>query len=274
MLRAYVVDDERLAVQRLTRMLESTSRVEIVGSETDSESALAALTRQPVDVLFLDIQMPGLTGFELIDRLAVTPLVVFTTAYDQYAINAFEVNSIDYLLKPIEPDRLNRTLDKIDRLLGTGPGVGANRDPSLPDVRALARALAGELAPRRRVERIASKVGERTTVLDVSRVSHFTAKDKLTFAVVNGREHVIDYTLAQLEADLDARRFVRIHRGTIVNLAFVSELFPDVDALRQAQSAPSESRGGGVLVRLKDEPKSELSVARDRVRALKDRLGI
>jgi two-component system LytT family response regulator len=94
----------------------------------------------------------------------------------------------------------------------------------------------------------------------VARISHFSAKDKLTFAVLGGREHVIDYTLSELEDRLDPRRFVRIHRGTIANLAFVQELFPDVD--------------GGVLVRLKDEQKTELSVARDRVRELKDRLGI
>jgi two-component system LytT family response regulator len=263
MLRAYVVDDEPLAVQRLTRMLEATGRVAIAGSTTDPEAALAFLNAHgaDVDALFLDIQMPGLTGFELLARLTTNPLVVFTTAFDQYALNAFDVNSIDYLLKPIEPERLDRALDKIEKMTGTGPGTDTTRDPSpLRDVRALARALAGELTPHRRLDRIASKVGERTTVLDVARVSHFTAKDKLTFAVVNGREHVIDYTLSQLEADLDPRRFVRVHRSTVVNIAFVQELFPAVD--------------GGVLVRLKDEGKTEVSVARDRVRSLKEALGI
>jgi two-component system LytT family response regulator len=267
MLRAYIVDDEKLAVQRLTRMLEASGRVAIAGSTTDPEAALAFLNVHRVDVLFLDIQMPGLTGFDLLARLTTDPLVVFTTAYDQYALNAFDVNSIDYLLKPIEPERLGRTLDKIEKMgtglgqLGTGLGAGPGRDPSpIPDVRALARALAGELSPHRRLERIASRVGERTTVLDVARISHFTAKDKLTFAVVSGHEHVIDYVLAQLETDLDARRFIRIHRSTVVNIAYVQELFPAVD--------------GGVLVRLKDEPKTELSVARDRVRALKEKLGI
>ena len=127
-------------------------------------------------------------------------------------------------------------------------------------IRALARELAAQLAPTRRLERLASRVGDRTTILDVARVTHLVARDKLTFAVVNGREHVVDYTLAQLEERLDARRFVRIHRATIVNTAFVQELFPAVD--------------GGVLVRLKDEAKTELAVARDRVRELKERLGI
>jgi two-component system LytT family response regulator len=248
--RAYVVDDERLAVQRLTRLLEASGRVDVAGSSTDPEAALAFLQTHQVDVLFLDIQMPGLTGFQLLERLDTCPLVIFTTAYDQYALNAFAVNSIDYLLKPVEPERLDHALDKLERLRGQ----------RRPDVRALARELAAELAPARRLERIASRVGERTTVLETARTSHFVAKDKLTFAIVHGREHVIDYTLAELEERLDPRRFVRIHRSTIVNAAFVQELFPAVD--------------GGMLVRLKDEQKTELSVARDRVRELKERLGI
>ena len=249
-MRAYVIDDERLAVDRLTRLLTATGRVTIAGSATDPEQALAFLRATPVDVVFLDIQMPGLTGFELLERLDRDVTVVFTTAYDQYAIDAFGVNSLDYLLKPIEADRLDRTLDKIERFAGQ----------ARPDVRALARELAAQLAPNRRLERIASRVGDKTTILDVARISHFTSKDKLTFAVVNGHEHVIDHTLTELEAQLDARRFARIHRATVVNIGFVQELFPAVD--------------GGVLVRLKDDKKTELSVARDRVRDLKQRLGI
>jgi two-component system LytT family response regulator len=251
-IRAYVVDDEPLAVKRLVRMLEATGRVEIAGSTSDPEAALTFLNAHAVEALFLDIQMPGLTGFELLERLETQPLVIFTTAYDRYALNAFDVNSIDYLLKPVEPERLDRALDKLQRL--------AAAPAPATDVRALARELAAQLAPHRKLERIASRVGERTTVLDVARISHFTAKDKLTFAIVNGREHVVDYTLSELEERLDARRFVRIHRATLVNIGFVQELFPAVD--------------GGVLVRLKDEGKTELSVARDRVRDLKERLGI
>ena len=250
MIRAFIVDDERLAVERLTRLLAATGRVTIVGSATDPEAALAALRTAAADVLFLDIQMPGLTGFELLERLDRDVTVVFTTAYNRYALDAFGVNSVDYLLKPIEPERLDRALDKLERFAGQAH----------QDVRALARELAAQLAPNRRLERIASRVGERTTVLDVARISHFTSKDKLTFAVVGGHEHVIDHTLTELESALDARRFARIHRATIVNIGFVQELFPAVD--------------GGVLVRLKDDQKTELTVARDRVRDLKQRLGI
>src|SRR3954467_77886 len=138
---AYIVDDERLAVERLTRLLNATGRVAIAGSSTDPVAALALLSATPVDVLFLDIQMPGLTGFELLERLDRDVTVVFTTAYDRYAIEAFGVSSIDYLLKPIEPERLDRALDKVERFSG-----GARRD-----VRTLARELAAHLAPTRRL---------------------------------------------------------------------------------------------------------------------------
>jgi two-component system LytT family response regulator len=176
--------------------------------------------------------------------------VVFTTAYDRYAVEAFTVSSIDYLLKPVEPERLARAIDKLERL----------QPREAPDLRALARAVAAELTPGRRLDRIASRVGERTLVIEVVRVTHFVSKDKLTFATASGREHVIDHTLAELETRLDPRRFVRIHRRAIVNVAFVQELDTWID--------------GGVLVRLKDDSKTELPVARDRVRALKERLGI
>src|SRR6185436_20342571 len=127
-MRAYLVDDERLATEGLKRMLEATGRVTIAGTAADPEEALAFLQRNAVDVLFLDIQMPGLTGFELLERLGTNVAVVFTTAFDRYAIEAFGVNSIDYLLKPVEPERLDRTLDKLERFSGQ----------PRPDVRALA----------------------------------------------------------------------------------------------------------------------------------------
>jgi two-component system, LytTR family, response regulator len=249
LIRAFVVDDERLAVQRLTRLLTETGRVVVAGSATDPQEALDALGGMDVDVAFLDIQMPEMTGLELVERLNRDIPVIFTTAYDRYALEAFAVNSIDYLLKPVESSRLGKALDKLERLRGQ----------AAPDIRALAKQLARELASGRKLERVASRVGERTTVLDVARITHFFAKDKLTFAVSGGREHVIDFTMAELDAHLDSRRFVRIHRATIVNVASVQEICPGVD---------------GLLVRLRDDARTELSVARDRVRELKERLGI
>ena len=122
-MRAFLVDDEPLALERLSRMLEATGRVEIAGSNTDPVSALEQLRRLVPEVLFLDIHMPGLSGFELLAELPAQPLVIFTTAYDRYALEAFRVNAIDYLLKPIEPELLDRALAKAERMTSHGSGL-------------------------------------------------------------------------------------------------------------------------------------------------------
>src|SRR2546423_7454124 len=119
-LRVFLVDDEPLALKRLSRLLHATGRVEILGSSTDPEEALVHLSQKKVDVVFLDIQMPGMNGFEMLARIPDQPMVIFTTAFDQYALRAFEVNSIDYLLKPIESAQLDRALNKVEKLRGAG----------------------------------------------------------------------------------------------------------------------------------------------------------
>ncbi len=240
--RAYLVDDEPLALKRLARLLEATGRFEIAGRAADPEAALGWLRDNPVEVLFLDIHMPGLSGFELLARLERPPAVVFTTAYDQYALRAFEVSSVDYLLKPVEPEGLQRAIRKLDRMEGGPP----------PDLRAVIERLT---AP----ERITSRTGERTHVLDVARISHFFARDKLTYAASEGHAYPVDHSIGELEQRLAARNFVRIHRATLVNLEWVREI--------------DSWFAGGAVVRLKDEKGTELLVARDRVRILKDRLG-
>jgi two-component system LytT family response regulator len=248
-MKAYLVDDEPLAVRRLTRLLEATGRFDIAGSATDPEVALEFLSRESVDVLFLDIQMPGMTGFELLARLRESPVVIFTTAYDAYALKAFEVHSIDYLLKPIEPEQLDRAIGKLDRMLSA----------PRPDLRSIVEQVTAALA-RPEPERIATRAGERIQFIDLARVTHFFAEDKLTWAAAGGRNYCVDYTIAELEERLVRRNFVRIHRATLVNVAWVQEM----DAWF----------GGGVLVRLRDDKHTELQVARDRVRALKERLAV
>src|SRR5256885_7149982 len=157
-MRAYVVDDERLAIDRLKRLLEATGRVTIAGASTDPETALDFLRSHQVDVLFLDIQMPGLTGFELLERLDRDVAVVFTTAYDRYAVDAFTVNSIDYLLKPIEPERLDRALDKAERMTApraAGAATAPRGNPALP------REGGAAPSPARQLERVPSRGRER-----------------------------------------------------------------------------------------------------------------
>jgi two-component system LytT family response regulator len=260
-LRAYLVDDEPLAIERLTRLLASAGGLRIAGSATDPAAALDYLNnlnKEPIDVLFLDIQMPVLNGFDLLARLREQPFVIFTTAYDEYALRAFEVNSIDYLVKPIEPEQLGRALKKLDRLR---PPARADwqRSPELP---ALLKELAASLRPERvdYPRRIASRVGERIAFLDLDAVTHFVAQDKLTYALVNGRRHCVDQTISELERRLDPAKFLRVHRSALVNADWIQEV--------------NSWFAGKVILSLKDAQRTQISVARDRVHTLKARLGI
>lgn len=252
-MKAVLVDDEPLAIRRLTRLLAGRD-VEIAASFTDPEQAVQFLNSNPVDLLFLDIEMPGLSGFELLKKLTAEPLVVFTTAYDRYALRAFEVNSIDYLLKPIVPAQLGRALAKIDRIRG-----GAEQRPDLDGLlRRLSEALAA--GETRYPARISYRTGDRVEFVELDRISYFFAKDKLTYAATGDRNLVVDYTIADLEAKLDPARFARVHRSSLVNLDYVKDLHSWF--------------GGRLLLRLKDARNTELTVARDRVKALKARMGL
>jgi two-component system LytT family response regulator len=252
-LRVFLVDDEPLAIRRLARLLDQTGRVEIVGSATDPEAAIEQVLKHSVDVLFLDIEMPGLNGFEMLARLDWQPIVIFTTAYDRYALRAFEVNSVDYLLKPIEAEHLDRALKKIERLGGAG---------SRPALGLIFEQLAASLRQNTAEypDRVASRLGDRVQLIEITRITHFYSKDKLTYAATAEKDYVVDWSISELEQRLDPKRFVRIHRSTLVNLDYTDELHSWF--------------AGGVVVRLKDERRTELAVARDRVRALKQRLGI
>lgn len=253
-LRAYLVDDEPLALDRLRRLLEHTGRVEVIGCATEPEKAVAALTADPPDVCFLDIQMPRLNGFEVLARLPSQPIVIFTTAHDEYSLKAFGVNSVDYLLKPVEPDSLDRALTKVERLRGSG-------QLAQTDLQALLKQLADSLRGTKPEYpgRIASRLGDRLWFLDLALVTHFYAEDKLTYAVSEGKSYCVDYAITELERKLDPKKFLRIHRSTVVN----------VDWIKEVASLP----GGALNVRLKDEKETDLTVARDRAREFKARVG-
>jgi two-component system LytT family response regulator len=253
-LRAYLVDDEPLALERLRRLLEQTGRVEVTGSTTEPEQAVAALTADPPDVCFLDIQMPRLNGFDVLAQLRRQPIVIFTTAYDQYALRAFGVNSVDYLLKPIEPEAVKRAIGKIEALRESGQVVQ-------PDIQILLKQITEsvrEAAPKY-PERIASRLGDRIWFLDLSDITHFYAEDKLTYAVSDDKVYCVDHAIADLEKELDPRNFFRIRRSTVVNLAWIQEV----------ASLP----GGMLNIRLKDTKGTDLTVARDRAREFKMRAG-
>src|SRR5271169_6608714 len=154
-MRAFLVDDEALALKRLQRMLGVTKRVQIVGVSQDPVEAVPAIIEAKPDILFLDIEMPGMTGFEMLAHLQPQPWVVFTTAYDRYALEAFGVNSVDYLLKPIEATHLDRALDKIERLRGNSAAPPAMTEL----IERLAAVAAGATRSPTYPDRVASKVG-------------------------------------------------------------------------------------------------------------------
>ena len=170
------------------------------------------------------------------------------------ARQAFAVNSVDYLLKPVDPDSLDRALMKIERLRRSAQVVQ-------PDFQALLQQLRDSLRETKQEypDRIASRLGDRLWFLDLDRVTYFYAEDKLTYAVSEGKNYCVDYTIAELENTLNPRQFARIHRGTLVNFAWIKEV--------------SLLTGGALNVRLKDAKGTELTVTRDRAREFKAKVG-
>lgn len=254
-LTAYLVDDEPLALTRLERLLCTTPWLKVIGSTTSPAVALQLLSAERVDVLLLDIQMPGMNGFELLARLPAQPLVIFTTAYDQYALRAFEVNSIDYLLKPVDPQQLDRALQKLARLHNTARAA---------ELRAQLHALVAQLAAQFNTpaapDRMYARVGDRVLFFELAQITHFCAEDRLTYLAVGAQKYIVEYSLAELEEKFGGKGFARIHRGTLVNLALVQEVHRWL--------------GGRLLLRLKDKDRTELIVARDQVKVLKERFGL
>ena len=252
-LRAYVVDDEPGALKQVVQSLKATGRVEVVGTATAAEAALAEIPDLDVQALFLDIHMPDMTGFQLLERLTTSPLVVFVTAFDDYALQAFEAAAIDYLLKPVKRERVERTLERLE---------SRRADPGTAGVQAVLERLARHYRDARGpvyADRISVDLGQqRTQLVETAKITHFLAQGKGTLAVTATGSHLVDRALGELEERLDPRHFVRIHRSAIVNLAWVGEVRPEL--------------GGRLVVRLKDAAQTELQVARDRARAFKERL--
>jgi len=253
-MRVFLVDDEALALKKLSRMLLASGRVEIAGTATDPTDAAARILAEKPDVLFLDIEMPGMNGFQMLARLNPQPWVIFTTAYPQYALEAFGVNSIDYLLKPIENVSLTRALDKVERLRKS-----AGSPPQIKELLDKLSSLAASTQVPDYPDRIASRTGDKIEFVEVGRITHFFANDKLTYAATAAKNYVIDHTIQELEEKLDPRQFIRIHRATLLNVSYVHELHAWL--------------AGRMMVRLKDDKRTELIVSRDRARALKERLG-
>jgi two-component system LytT family response regulator len=216
MLKTVLIDDEPLAVSRLKRLLQPYREdFEIVADANNGQDGLALIENLRPDLIFLDIEMPVLSGFEMLSQLEEVPLVVFVTAFDQYAIRAFEENSIDYLLKPVEADRLEKTVEKIRKF---------KVKPSESPFNANLLQVLERLKPKKEIHSISVKVGERFLFIALSEISHFEAEDKYVFLhTLDGKPHLTNYTISALEEKLP-EFFVRVSRSSIVNSMAIKEL--------------------------------------------------
>jgi two-component system LytT family response regulator len=213
-MRVLIVDDERRARERLSRLLATMPDIEVVGEAAHGVAALEAIPRVVPDAVFLDVQMPGLTGFEVLAALPASdrPLVVFVTAHDQYALQAFDVSAVDFLVKPVTPDRVARALSRL-------------RDR---DAQHRLTHLVAHLQRTQPLRRIVGKRRHECHVLPIETVEAFVAEQELVFAVTASGRYLVEKTLRELEAVLDTEQFARVHRCVIVNLASLTVVQPIV----------------------------------------------
>jgi two-component system LytT family response regulator len=236
--KAVLVDDEPLAIKRLERILGPyQDTIEIVGKAQSGADAVELINELRPDLVFLDIQMPELTGFDVLERLDYTPLVIFSTAYDEYALRAFEVNSIDYLLKPVDPKRLKQAVDKLLRLSDSAAGNLRERIEKML-----------KTVPEAATHRIRIRLGDKIKLIPVTEIVYFRSSDKYVEVHTRGKTYLITRSLSQLESELSADEFVRVHRSVIVNLDFIEEFAKDF--------------GGGYVVYMKDAERTVLPVSR------------
>lgn len=215
-IRTLIVDDEEPARELLRSFLSLYPDVEIVGEAGDGAQALAMIEREAPDLVFLDVQMPSMSGFDVVSALDpdAMPLVVFVTAYDQYALRAFEVSACDYLLKPFDADRLANTMRR----------VLARREGPVSDVQAAVRTLLGHVRPA--LEQVVVKVDGRHLFLRPDEIEWFEAVGKDVRVHFGAKSVLVRETMNGLAERLDAQRFIRVHRSAIVNRAHIREMQP------------------------------------------------
>lgn len=224
-LKTLLIDDEPLAISRLRRLLDKhRDTFEVIGEASNGAEGLTLIEAEQPDVIFLDIEMPLLNGFEMLSKVTTVPMVIFATAFNQYAIRAFEENSVDYLLKPIEAERLARTAQKIRSLVERNE----NQSISNPMTESVMRLLA-QMQPKKEIYSISVKTGEKIILVPLSDIAYFEAEDKYVFlSTTDGQKYLTNYTLTTLNEKLPDT-FVRISRSAMVNRHKISEVHRHFD---------------------------------------------
>lgn len=225
-LKTILIDDEPLAINRLRRLLgKHSDTIDIIGEAANGAEGLTLIEAEQPDLIFLDIEMPLLNGFEMLSRVTAMPLVVFATAFDQYAIRAFEENSIDYLLKPIEADRLTRTIQKIRAMVERNDMQHTGSNPMTESM----MKLLAQMQPKKEIYSISVKTGEKIILIPLSDIVYFEAEDKYVFlATTDGQKYLTTYTLTTLNDKLPDS-FVRISRSALVNRHKIAEIHRHFD---------------------------------------------
>ena len=255
-LRTVVVDDEQLARDELCFLLSKIDDVEVVAQAANGVEALDVIEEHAPDLVLLDVQMPGLTGFEVARRLlkgGFQSHLVFVTAYDQHAIEAFDVNAVDYILKPVESARLETALERVRKRVQ--PERGAAR-PSGADLDRLLQALGGRNSLR---EQLAVKVGDRFLLIHADEVVHASVVDDVITVVTNSLSGTSNYrTLDELQARLDPGMFWRVHRSHLVNINKIREIVPWFSR--------------NYILKMKDAKGTEIPVSRSQTKRLREYL--
>ena len=253
-LRAIVVDDEQLAREELCYMLEQLGNVEVVAQAGNGLEAVGIVERLGPDVVFLDVQMPGLSGFEVAHRLiqnGSSPNIIFVTAFDRYAIEAFEVNAVDYLLKPVDGTRLERALDKARKRIATSKDLPLN-----DQVERIVQLMSERQSKR---ERVAVKVGERFLLVQAEEIIYASLTDDSINIVTSQLAGTSNFrTLDELQSRLDPSVFWRVHRSHLVNINKVKEIVPWFSR--------------NYILRMKDAKATEIPVSRAQTKRLREYL--
>lgn len=251
-MRVMIVDDEKPARDRLQRMLQKIPRIEVIGEAGDGRTALAKVVERRPDLLLLDVQMPGLGGFEVIQGLLKQdtdlPHIIFVTAYDEYALRAFEVEAIDYLLKPVEQERLEQAINRVDRI--------ADRHGLADRIIRLTQIL--ETQNNAPLEKIAVRKRQKIVLIDIGNIHWVEADAGLTFIHTDKERFLVNSTLRELEDRLPKRIFFRSHRSSLVNLEKILEIIP--------------KENNTFCLRLDDAKQTQVPISRGQVTRLRDRL--